>query len=616
MLNMPQLRPGAQSILMTSAFYGYNHNPIISDGEMYDMKNMSGDNYPLLSLRKKRGISSYDEEGQEPVPLTGIHGRDQLVFIRGTQVYYNFIPVSGLTVSDDAAMLPKKIISMGAYVCIWPDKVYFNTVDSTDKGSMERTYSVSSQSVSLIMCRLNGTNYDYNTIARGTEAPENPDNGALWLDESGSTAILKQYMSSADEWLEISTTFIKIQATGIGAGLKEYDVINISGLELGGEDPNQTVAEQVAALNTSMIVYAAGNDYIIVSGILSAAVEQEDLAEATVHADLTIPDMDYMLESNNRLWGCKYGMVNGEVVNEIYASALGSFRVWRRYMDNSTDSWTASVGTDGPFTGAITQRGYPVFFKEQCIHRISGMSPQTFQIQTTFCRGVQRGSWRSLAVVAENIYYKARDAVMVYDGNMPAEVSGQLGEELYSDARAGVLGDKYYISMMDKDSHYVQMVYDTKNGVWWKEDATQALDYGTVADELFYIDEENNTLVSICGSVGQKETNIPWMAEFDLYGVNYRRQSNYDDPKRVRNHKYVSLFKIRVELGKGANLKLYMQYDNNPYKYIGEKRGEKLRTFVLPVKPKRCDHVRFRLEGQGDVTIYDISRIMEVGGDG
>ena len=616
MLNMPQLRPGAQSILMTSAFYGYNHNPIISDGEMYDMQNMSGDNYPLLSLRKKRGISIYDEEGQEPVPLTGIHGRDQLVFIRGTQVYYNFIPVSGLTVSDDAAMLPKKIISMGAYVCIWPDKVYFNTVDSMDKGSMERTYSVSSQSVSLIMCRLNGTNYDYNTIARGTEAPANPDNGALWLDESGSTAILKQYMSSADEWLEISTTFIKIQATGIGAGLKEYDVINISGLELGGEDPNQTVAEQVAALNTSMIVYAAGNDYIIVSGILSAAVEQEELAEATVHADLTIPDMDYMLESNNRLWGCKYGMVNGEVVNEIYASALGSFRVWRRYMDNSTDSWTASVGTDGPFTGAITQRGYPVFFKEQCIHRISGMSPQTFQIQTTFCRGVQRGSWRSLAVVAENIYYKARDAVMVYDGNMPAEVSGQLGEELYSDARAGVLGDKYYISMMDKDSHYVQMVYDTKNGVWWKEDATQALDYGTVADELFYIDEENNTLVSVCGSVGQKETNIPWMAEFDLYGVNYRRQSNYDDPKRVRNHKYVSLFKIRVELGKGANLKLYMQYDNNPYKYIGEKRGEKLRTFVLPVKPKRCDHVRFRLEGQGDVTIYDISRIMEVGGDG
>jgi len=616
MLNMPQLRPGSQSILMTSAFYGYNHNPIISDGEMYDMQNMSGDNYPLLSLRKKRGISSYDEEGQEPVPLTGIHGRDQLVFIRGTQVYYNFIPVSGLTVSDDAAMLPKKIISMGAYVCIWPDKVYFNTVDSTDKGSMERTYSVSSQSVSLIMCRLNGTNYDYNTIARGTEAPANPDNGALWLDESGSTAILKQYMSSADEWLEISTTFIKIQATGIGAGLKEYDVINISGLELGGEDQNQTVAEQVAALNTSMIVYAAGNDYIIVSGILSAAVEQEELAEATVHADLTIPDMDYMLESNNRLWGCKYGMVNGEVVNEIYASALGSFRVWRRYMDNSTDSWTASVGTDGPFTGAITQRGYPVFFKEQCIHRISGMSPQTFQIQTTFCRGVQRGSWRSLAVVAENIYYKARDAVMVYDGNMPAEVSGQLGEELYSDARAGVLGDKYYISMMDKDSHYVQMVYDTKNGVWWKEDATQALDYGTVADELFYIDEENNTLVSICGSVGQKETNIHWMAEFDLYGVNYRRQSNYDDPKRVRNHKYVSLFKIRVELGKGANLKLYMQYDNNPYKYIGEKRGEKLRTFVLPVKPKRCDHVRFRLEGQGDVTIYDISRIMEVGGDG
>ena len=59
-----------------------------------------------------------------------------------------------------------------------------------------------------------------------------------------------------------------------------------------------------------------------------------------------------------------------------------------------------------------------------------------------------------------------------------------------------------------------------------------------------------------------------------------------------------------------------MKYDNRPYEYIGEKRGTNLNTFVLPVIPKRCDHVRFKLEGHGDCTIYDISRIMEVGGDG
>ena len=277
MRSMQQLQPGAKSTMMTSSFYGYNHNEIISDGEMYDMQNMSADSFPLLSLRHKRGISSYDVEGQDSVPLNGIHGRDQLVFIRGNKVFYNFIEVQGITVSTEAAMLPKKIVSIGAYVCIWPDKVYFNTVDSTDKGSMERLFTISSASVSLMMCRNDGTNYDYTTINRGTDAPANPDNGALWIDESGSKAVLKQYMETAQEWLEISTVFIKIQATGIGAGLKDYDVIEISGLELGGEDPDPIVAEQVSALNGTMIVYGAGDNYVIVAGLLSAAVEQEEL---------------------------------------------------------------------------------------------------------------------------------------------------------------------------------------------------------------------------------------------------------------------------------------------------------------------------------------------------
>ena len=41
---------------MTATFLGYNRAEIIRDGEMYDTKNLSGDIYPSLGLRKKRGI--------------------------------------------------------------------------------------------------------------------------------------------------------------------------------------------------------------------------------------------------------------------------------------------------------------------------------------------------------------------------------------------------------------------------------------------------------------------------------------------------------------------------------------------------------------------------------
>ena len=615
MKKQPQLTPYQQSTQMTSAFYGYNHNRIISDGEMFDMQNMSGDRYPLLSLRKKRGISSYDVSGQDPVPLTGIHGRDNLVFIRGTKVFWNFNEVEGLAVSADAGMLPKKIVSMGAYVCIWPDCVYFNTADLNDYGSMGRTWTMDGTDISLTMCRGDGTNYDMTQITVSDTPPEDPENGAFWIDQTGDVDVLRQYVEYTGEWQEVATTYVKISATGIGSGLKEYDVVDISGMDA-GDGATIRIQKQVEALNGSMIVYFCGEDYIVVAGLISRSVGA--LAEGDVDVNIEIPDMDYICESNNRLWGCKYGLVGEKVVNEIYASKLGDFRNWKCYMGLSTDSYTASVGTDGPFTGAVTQRGYPVFFKENCIHRVSGNTPSSFSIQTTMCRGVQRGSWRSLAVVNENIYYKARGGVMVYDGNMPQSVGDQMGEKLYSDARAGVLGTKYYISMKDADNHWHLFNYDTEHRTWWKEDGAHALGFGTVEDELYYIDEDHNTLVSVTGTLGTAESDFDWAAEFDLYGVNYVRGSNYDDPGRVRNSKYISMFKIRAALAQNAYMRLWIKYDDrNLFEYMGEKRGNNtMKSFVLPVIPKRCDHIRFKLTGHGEALVYSISRILEVGGDG
>ena len=203
---------------------------------------------------------------------------------------------------------------------------------------------------------------------------------------------------------------------------------------------------------------------------------------------------------------------------------------------------------------------------------------------------------------------------MVYDGNMPVEVSEELGDELYSNARAGVLEDKYYISMEDSIGNWRLFVYDTAHRTWWKEDSTQALGFGAAEDDLFFIDEDANTLVSVRGSVGTAEADFDWAAEFDLFGTTYT--GYYDDPKRVRNSKYLSMFKVRASLAPGAWMKLWIKYDNKLYEYIGQRQGQDLRTFVLPVIPKRADHIRFKLTGHGDAKIYDISRVLEVGGDG
>ena len=36
-------------------------------------------------------------------------------------------------------------------------------------------------------------------------------------------------------------------------------------------------------------------------------------------------------------------------------------------------------------------------------------------------------------------------------------------------------------------------------------------------------------------------------------------------------------------------------------------------TFCVPVIPRRCDHCRIRLSGQGPMKLYSIGRVLETG---
>ena len=625
MRRMAPLMEGRKENRMTTSFQGYNHNQILADGEMYDMLNLSGDQYPLMTIRKKRAWQSY-KAGDVDDPLTGIDGRDQLTFILGKKVYYNFTQVEGLEVDDAAAMCPKQIVNFGAYVLIFPDKKYFNTINSEDYGSIDRLYSKAGANVSLTMCRGDGTDYDMSQITVSVTAPPNPANGKLWIDQSGDNDVLRQWTTSTNEWVEVATTFVKISATGIGTGLNIYDAINLSGLEAAGNDTR--IKAQVEALNGSKIIYYGGTDYIVVAGLISNT-QSALKTGTTVKADRKVPDLDYIVESNNRLWGCRYGMVGSEVVNEIHASALGDFRNWERYLGNSQDSYTASVGTDGPFTGAVTQKGYPVFFKENCVHQVYGSAPSSFQINTTVCRGIQSGSGRSAVVVNERVYYKSRTDVMMFDGSLPVSVSEQLGDVLYSEARAGALGAKYYINMKDKRGVWTLFTYETDKGVWYKEDHFHALAFGKVEDELYAIDADNNLLVSMTaatGDIAMTDENYPswtveddfeWSATFGIQGTEYSYGSYGNKIRNDTNgSRYMSRFDIRMYLEPEAKAELWIQYDDREWEKHGEIRGERMKTFVLPVIPKRCDHLRFRIKGKGQFRIYSINRILEVGADG
>lgn len=590
---LPELSESSQTTLMTSVFLGYNHNHITQDGEFFDMTNMSGRDYPLMSPRRQRGIV------QTISHPAGMIAKDALAIVDGDRLMYNGYHVSGVVLSTDEDMLPKKLVSMGAYLCIWPDKIYVNTADLSDYGTMYANWE-SVAETTLTLCREDGTNYDQEKIISSNTAPDSPANGDFWLDTSTTPHALKQFSAYTEEWVQVATTYVKVQSANIGAQFSQYDTVRISGLTFPKEE-DAALHEQVKSLNADAILYACGIDYIVIAGLIDQVVTISE----EVKVQRRVPDCDYITEANNRLWGCKYGMVDGVPLNEIYACKLGDFRNWYSYMGLSTDSYAVSVGTDGVFTGAATLKGTPLFFKEGCVHRISGYTPANFTMNTTMCRGVQDGSSESLAVVGEALLYKGRTEVMLYDGSLPVAISHALGDVRYTNASAGAYADKYYISMQEHEGPWHLFVYDVQKGLWHREDSIHAVHFAQMNDELYFINSDTNELVAENGYDGTLEGTVDWSVTFGKYGFDYE------------GHKYLSRYNLRMALEPGSRVKMEIQYDSDgKWHNMGTMTGKTLRSFMIPVIPRRCDHSQLRLSGTGGIKLYSLARVLELGGDG
>lgn len=571
---IPEIESNRQ---ITDTFLGYNHNMRIGDGEFYDMKNMTSDFYPILSPRRQRGLFANTSS------CGGLAAKDSLCYVSGENIV-----VGNTAVDLDLSAGDKSLVSMGAYVIILPDKKYINTQDLTEYGSIESSVTTSG-TVTFTLCRIAGDAYSITYIQ--SSEPSSPANGQYWIDTSQTPHALKQYSSVSGIWASIATTYIKIAAAGIGTPFKVYDGVTISGI---------TVA-QLDSLNTDMIILERGDDYIVVTGILDAVSTQTD----TVTVSRTIPNMDFVIESGNRLWGCRYGTSdNGSMVNEIYASKLGDFRNWSCFQGISTDSYRASVGTDGAFTGAVSHMDYPIFFKEGFMHKVYGNIPSNYQIQTTPCRGVQNGCSKSLAIVNEILYYKSRLGICSYDGSLPSEVSKALGDTAYFNAVAGAHGNKYYISMKDSDNVYHLFVYDTIKGLWHREDNTPVKQFCSCKNEMYYIDASNSNIKTIFGSGAAESVPIKWYCVTGMFGL------------EAPDKKYISRINIRMSITLNSRVYFYIQYDDESgWEQIATASGSNMKSISVPIRPRRCDHFRLKIDGEGYSKIYSICRTLETGSD-
>lgn len=611
---MPYYNPSQKSIQNIDVFYGYNNNLRVADGEFYNMQNLTSSYFPLLSTRHKRATTLV--EGND---LQCIFGKRKFGYINDQKLYYGGAVVDGLEFPNIDR--ERQVVSLGAYLLIFPDNIYVNTHDLTEYGSMSASFTTDN-AVEFSLCDADGTGYEDYSVSE--TAPPDPSDGDLWLDSKNNS--LKRFSAYSSAWVGITSTYVKITHPSIGESFKQYDGVMIS-----GADDSQ--------FNTTTVLWAASDDYVIVTGLIDAAYTQTD--PLTLARE--IPDMEFFCEGENRVWGC-----NSEK-NEIYACKLGDFKNWNCFMGLSTDSYAVSVGTDGDFTGAVRYLSSILFFKENYVHKIYNTNPP-YNVSTTSINGVMKDAHKTLCVVNGRLYYLSPTGVCSYEGATATLLDNVFGVEYYHSGAGGEYRGKYYICLSASVPFIVRwveipsifglpillpvfelrtfgalFVYDTKRDMWHKE-ALNAAQFASYDNNLYFIEEDAITKARTLGMIDAKmaygdfkagvtgydiEKYFDWFAETGLLGLDYAGQ------------KYIKVVTVRLKLTATdvqdypAFVKLYAEYDSSgTWVLLDEIKAQNTHGYTIKAAiPQRCDHIRLKIEGRGECLIYSITLETEKGSE-
>lgn len=507
MINTDSLTQRSQT-----AFAGLDHNPVVREGYLYDMVNLSGRQTPALSPRLGRRLV------RTLAKPNGLFAKEKLCWVDGTGFYYDGEKKG--TVADSQ----KTFARLGAYVLIFPDKVYYNTA-SDQFGGLEESWTGQAQITSFV--------YD----AQG----------------DGETV----YQGNA------------IKTPGTPFPFQAGDAVTVSGSSLA--DNNRTPVIREVRDGGRLLVFS-NNTF-------------SETAGERLTLERKVPDMDFCCENENRLWGCKG--------NEIFASALGSPFRWYNLEGLATDSYAVTVGSDGAFTGAASFLGYAMFFKEGAVHKMYGGKPANFQVMSSAVSGVMAGSAGTLAVAGETLFYLSRSGVVSYQGGIPAVISAPLGPEAVAEGVAGSDGTRYYLSLR-REEGWTMYCYDTRSGLWHKEDGTRALAFAYSQGVLYYLDGADNGLYAVGGA---DCGGVHWMAE----------TGDFTDGGPHKTGLLRLL--LRLEPDAGCQVTVSARFDSDGvWREVKGFTAERKKSVALPIVPRRCDHWRLRIEGVGDCKLFGVTR--------
>ena len=507
------LPPSVERII---EFKGLNRTNTVEEGEMSDMLNMSPDSYPILTQRKPRGSMVLPEGVIRPILLLPRFEKIAMIATNedGVGFYYDGVLVPEVEDLTEST----RMVAINNRICFFPEKM---AIDVTSEGVQQGTYKSLEANVVL----------------------------------SGASVVL----SNVDAQVTIP----------IGKGLRYDDAIDIHITSYTPDGGSITDTSFDISCIIEEVIEGVSTDTIVLPRETFIEMTGEGVSSFTITGTLkrTVPDLDHVIEWNNRLWGAS----NAD--NTLYACKLGDPFNWNYFQGTSLDSYYAEQGSDGDWTGVAAYSGHLIFFKQDIMCRIYGTAPSNYQITNTEAFGVEKGSRQSVVTINDTVFYKSKIGIMAYSGGVPYCISDKLNIE-FKAVVAGTEKRKYYASVQKKSGGYELLVFDVAKGLWHREDSTRFRSCATIGNKLYYVQYDSDLLVCSedlpCSSyllVGRGSTGgsvgiiNPSYASESLGDMHWKAVFGPFD-EYLEEHKIYSKLALRMISKGDCNARVYISVDD------------------------------------------------------
>lgn len=577
-MQIPIINASPNKKTNTSVFYGLNRTDRGNEGEFLDMVNMSSSHFPCLSPREKREEAfersdiraviapKYEDAEDKISSFTGVAGCN--FYYRDEKIDFESdddmdIPSGGdITLCDFNGII---------VICVYEketDKSRMYYYDYTATGS--NLVKNMEKGVSGISCRVSSSG-NPNEDASVTNCIEYVSGGGsefTWNFEAGDSIFLE----------------------GFGGTYAVNNTVNMDS-RFETADAKRAISCIVEKVEGKKLYFQMYN-YMAERLVLKSDTSRNINTTANISIHSKLPVMNHVCVHNNRLWGTN---PNGEYV---YASKLGDCFNFNSFAGLSNDSYYSEIGTKGDFVGIVSYRDNLVAFKRDYIHHIYGDKPSNFTIpkQLSDCGCIDI---KSAVEIKGVLYFLGYNGFYEYTGGQPSLISNKLNTT-YKTAVGMSDGDRYIVSALRRDNgEYELLAYDTRYDVWHKEDSLKAVGSFKWHNKLY-----------IAGSDGY--VHIRDAAEGDEK-VNWQCDSviTYED---IFDDKGVNEIWIRAKLSEGASVTVYTSTDGGDWIKHETLLPKGLKVYRVPVRFKKGESFQYRLKGHGAAVIYDIERIVYVGG--